>query len=1182
MIPSTRSLHFVTGQNPSMLKNYSSRIPYVVGKLRIHSSHPNFALFPKSRFYAVKKITANPCKGLQGHYAKFVISIGANASRVCRPTCSCQDIFSKLIRDHQTAFFSSISSKENDDEDVANNENDHADDFRGLKGKPDELERSEINATCLNEKDEYICMDSPSEDYDIEHTYDGEKSASNPVSLPDSNTFTSSLTDKSTTNEVGMINHDADESGHSTKKSIGEQEGNYGGYDPDKMGTTDDSTTASKASLEDLLKTDIFSLSWAVTSPSTSTEGSYCARQGYDHNSHNVRSSHKLQSNQSQSTPGSESLLELLQPDSRKSSTGQLSPAESKFNSLLEESASLLQALSPGNEPITSSTLQLMDFDKVMTELSRFHLLVDSEDAFEDQGTHGFQYGQTKNDKQRLKQNASDTCLELLRALESNYDVILETSLTSASFPVRYPKLMPNTVSYNLSLHALANSGKGHRIALEAYSILNRMIDRCKKYVIAFEKAPSEGTDMKLPPPPPEPSIITYNSVIHAISKSGANDAGHLAEEICSKMENWKNECDERNGGADFADDEGAGGSGQANFYSGVVPNVRTLACLLDAWVNTKSGRQSTFAPERSEAILEYSIQKRRAFINFRGGSRGLAGDDGIEDDEYATTNSHKDDDVADDKEMDDFPADFEIEEEQMPREFYGDSYEGKHSESYTKKSATLLSHSLAVIAAPFPRPNAVMFNTCLDAWAQSGRGLEAAVRAKEILDRMEALASSGELDLPDENLLHNPKDGFDENDDYSSEAYSSMKPNSRTYSIVMNAFSRIPWKERGTGEDAASQCEAILSRMEERAANGESSIRPNLMHYTTAISAWARMRNVEYAASRAENILNRMIDLYYSGISDELPRFDGDSKRSGSHDAPFNAVITAYARSKDPFAAERAIAIFDRLQSSPITPTLTTFNATMDVCAKRGNANGAIGIFNQIRSAGLTPDATSYNTVLDALARGEDEDSAYRAWDFLCQMECEKSAGLSDVAPTVVGYSSVINAYAQLARKKKENGIDVIMKAKMVYDKLSEGMKNGTIHGFADPYANSCFLNCCSNINGMPSEKRDSLIIAINAFEEMKKHPSIHGEPNEYTYGTMLKVSAKLTSSENEKLALMESLFIQACNRGLVSRGVMEQFIKKTPNHFSSRVILSQGASKREIPESWYRNVPRSSWPVR
>jgi len=237
----------------------------------------------------------------------------------------------------------------------------------------------------------------------------------------------------------------------------------------------------------------------------------------------------------------------------------------------------------------------------------------------------------------------------------------------------------------------------------------------------------------------------------------------------------------------------------------------------------------------------------------------------------------------------------------------------------------------------------------------------------------MEALASSGELNLPDENCLGSPKGGVDDNEDDSSEADSSMKPNSRTYSIVMNAFSRISWRERGAGEDAASQCEAILSRMEERAANGESSLRPNLMHYTTAISAWARMRNLDYAASRAENILNRMIDLYYSGMIDELPTFDGDSKRSGKHDAPFNAVITAYARSKDPFAAERAISILDRLQSSPITPTLTTFNAAIDVCAKRGKADSAIGIFNQIRNAGLTPDATSYNTVLDAFARGDD-----------------------------------------------------------------------------------------------------------------------------------------------------------------------------------------------------------------
>jgi len=999
MMTSTRSLHFVKRQSPTMLKNHLFYVSCALGKRLLQSSSPTFALFPEclrftnNDFISVRKITANPRKAPRVQNAIVSIPIGATAYRLDQPTNSCQEIFTKLDRTHQTAFFSSISSKENDDEDVTHHENEQSDDFRSFEDDPNALKQSATISVCLNENSKEISFGGPSEECDLEHKTDGRDSISSPISLQNSDVVSSQLTGSSAPNEDRTLNHDAHDYGHKGKDAIGGDviyDGNYS----DERAAKEDSTIASKTSLEDLLQTDIFSLSWAdTTSPSNITERSHYVSQRHDYNSQNVRSSRNLQSNHNH---GSESIVELLQSDScdgslssdpwatRRSaesmSVGQLSHAELKFNSIINESAALLRELSLGNESMSSSTLQLMDFDKVMTELSQFHSLVDSEEARRNQSTHGFSYGHTKNEKAPLKHNASDTCLQLLDELESNYDVIFENSMLSAnadsnSNAVKHPKLMPNAVSYNLALHALAHSGKGRRVALDAYSILNRMIDRCKKYIIAFEKVATDGTDMKLPPPPPEPSIITYNSVIHAISKSGANDAGHLAEEVFSLMENWKNECEERNGGSDCADYKGNGDNDQSNFYIGVLPNVRTLACLLNAWANTNSGRQSTFAPERTESILEYSIQKRRAYLDYVCGVREFFGVDSIENEEYVNSYSGGVDHIVEDMEMYNFPSDVIVEEKQLSREFQpnGDFFDEIQCESNLTKSDTLLSPSISGTAKPFPRPTAVIFNTCLDAWAQSGRGLEAAVRAKEILDRMEALASSGELNLPDENCLGSPKGGVDDNEDDSSEADSSMKPNSRTYSIVMNAFSRIPWRERGAGEDAASQCEAILSRMEERAANGESSLRPNLMHYTTAISAWARMRNLDYAASRAENILNRMIDLYYSGMIDELPTFDGDSKRSGKHDAPFNAVITAYARSKDPFAAERAISILDRLQSSPITPTLTTFNAAIDVCAKRGKADSAIGIFNQIRNAGLTPDATSYNTVLDAFARGDD-----------------------------------------------------------------------------------------------------------------------------------------------------------------------------------------------------------------
>jgi hypothetical protein len=96
-----------------------------------------------------------------------------------------------------------------------------------------------------------------------------------------------------------------------------------------------------------------------------------------------------------------------------------------------------------------------------------------------------------------------------------------------------------------------------------------------------------------------------------------------------------------------------------------------------------------------------------------------------------------------------------------------------------------------------------------------------------------------------------------------------------------------------------------------------------------------------------------------------------------------------------------------------------------------------------------------------------------------------------------------------------------------------------------------------------------------------MKQRPDLHGAPNQYTYGTMMKACVRLTSDNAEKHRLMESLFIQACKSGNVSKAVLDQFCRYTPTQLHMKVISSQGGTKRKIPGVWYHNVPRRQWPT-
>ena len=832
-------------------------------------------------------------------------------------------------------------------------------------------------------------------------------------------------------------------------------------------------------------------------------------------------------------------------------------PTEIEYNKLLDQTNELL---SLSNK---DSTVQLMDFDKVMTEWSRFHTVVDNSKSNENDYSSygGVGYGSGGGVVESLKSKASDQCMKLLEALEYNYDCILHhhalpTGMQTGEDDLpqtRHTQLIPNAASYNLALHTLAHSGKS-QVSQEAYTILTRMLDRCQKYLDLVD---NNEDNKKLPLSPYEPTTITYNSVIHAIAKSGANDAGYLAEEVFGKMDEWKNQCNERNEENSLDNDSN---SKHVRVYHGVTPNARTLACVIDAWSNTKTTNQQSFASERAETILNMCIKRRRAYVESVTGVK-LGHDDNVD----------VEDDFSDDMDSVNF-ENGDVQEELIDDELIEEvsSLDGDLNEAVLVSSEN---SDVEIQAIPFLKPNTVAFNSCIHAWAASGRGQEGAHRAQELLAQLEALSQSGELDLPsgyaDESLI-------DEGD--ASDADYSLKPNVRTYSMVMNAWANVARVERGSGEDAASHCEEILNRMEERGAI-DSSVRPNLVAYVTSISCWARTYNVEYAASKAENILNRMIDLYYNEDVSELPQVEGDLENA-SHDAPFNSVITAYARSSDPYATERALAILERLEVSPISPTVVTYNAVLDVCAKHGEPERALEVLIKMKQTFIAPDSTSYDTILNSFARCEKDGTAERAYEFLCQLEEEQSSGESTFTPSVRSYAAIINAYARESGKDY-GGMSSVTRAKEIYDKLLEQIEAGANMGEVDSYANTSLLNCCANINGSRSEKKEALVIAINAFEDMKKKPNLHGERNQYTFGTMMKVCNRLSVDDAEKYRLMEHLFKQACKRGCCSKAVLAQFLRSTPPNLNAKVILSLGGTKRDIPQSWHHAVPRRQWPT-
>lgn len=808
--------------------------------------------------------------------------------------------------------------------------------------------------------------------------------------------------------------------------------------------------------------------------------------------------------------------------------SSEVSEAYLDFIELADQSASLLDKLAGDDE---SSTLQLMDFDAVMTRWSQFHQKA----------------GDTDRD---LKRNASHECTKLLEALERNYDDVTrsltESDGTSAVQQPKHSRLVPNAVSYNLVLHTLAHSGKGHQVAGEAMAILNRMLDRCEKYIVLKDSSSDENASTALPPPP-EPSVITFNSTLHAIAKSGAQDAGYYAEDAFLRMEEWTKE---RNHQGRALPDK--------CHYRGAIPNARTLSCLLDAWTRKTSQRNvgpAEISPERTEALLLSAAKRRQNYVSVVAGR--------VDDEELQSHTQHDHGESFTDEDDTD-----EIEEELVDEE--GSLTKIELSDNSTAEGGDVTEEEAQWVDLDLPplKPNTVAFNTSIHAWASSQRGRKGAHRAQELLSQLESFSESEELEGSEEWIDPSSlvDDGMDEHD-------LNLSPNARSYSMVMNAWSNVATVDRGSGESAALHCEAILAKMEERGAD-DASIRPNIIAYTTCISAWANTRGVEHAASRAEGILNRLLDTHYTDVQSELPSFEGVAD-DASHAAPFNSVITACARSSDPSSTDRALAILDKLEASPIPPTLTSYNAALDACARHGDPDRGQAILDRMRENDIEPDSTSYNTILNSYSRTLEPLRGDRARDFLFTLEERRESGDSSFAPSRISYASVLNAYARESGDRECGGIATVKRAKEVYDRFIEKVDYGYLYGGTDSHCNAAFLNCCANVYGTRSERREALIMAIQAFEQTKRDPSLHGELNHYIFSTMLKACIRLSSDSKECHKLLKSLFVQACNRGCMSNVVLGQFLKNTPPQLNLRVILENGGSKRSIPEEWHSNVP-------
>ena len=161
-------------------------------------------------------------------------------------------------------------------------------------------------------------------------------------------------------------------------------------------------------------------------------------------------------------------------------------------------------------------------------------------------------------------------------------------------------------------------------------------------------------------------------------------------------------------------------------------------------------------------------------------------------------------------------------------------------------------------------QPNVVSYNTVINAWAKAGANVEGAERAQALLEEMEApdvISYNGVLHAwarsgaPNAGVIAEAilRRMMDEN-----EGSPSVRPNSRSFSTAMDAWSR---SHKGR-QDSAERAHALLTELEEL-AEWEPAMKPSYVTYSTVINAYAYSKSEPLKAHKAFSILKKMNQLF-------------------------------------------------------------------------------------------------------------------------------------------------------------------------------------------------------------------------------------------------------------------------------------------------------------------------------
>jgi hypothetical protein len=359
---------------------------------------------------------------------------------------------------------------------------------------------------------------------------------------------------------------------------------------------------------------------------------------------------------------------------------------------------------------------------------------------------------------------------------------------------------------------------------------------------------------------------------------------------------------------------------------------------------------------------------------------------------------------------------------------------------------------------------------------------------------------------------------------------HSNMETKYRLYPDTISHNIAIDALSKSGRPDAPELAVDLLNMMEERFKKGAVQSKPDAYTYSSVIDCFVKCSRLDAADSteKVQKVLRQMEDLYRNHGGDRVDT------------SVYNTLLNAHLILDSVNAAEWARGLLRHMEE----------NHDADPCIPK-------------------PDRITYNTVMKAMRGGTTQQASY-AENLLRSME-ELGRENEEFLPDSYSYTSVISAYGRSKADFKADKALGLLKGSLV------SFENGNIAARPHVQTFNAALNACAFVEGNWTLKSESFSNSMSIWDLLCEH----SEPDQTSYGTVLRACASLLSTTDpRRKEKVDYFFQEAASHGQVGKLVLKQLkfaalpsqhLRLTGRDITDRVSL------KDLPRGWTQNVPEN-----